>query len=328
MGCVVLGCVVLGCVVLGCVVLGCVVWSGWVARVRGPTGHWKVHVTSSTPRHRSQDRVNTFVDATNKARFVDQTASTWYAHLGSRTAVGDYDLAVADLLDGIVQSTTLSEKALTGVAWVYGTILRREALPAISTSRGIWDALQGIPPSPSPTPAPTPSPATGVLTTTTAAASPSPSPSPSPSAAIANSSPSPTPTSTRTPTPTQSPPKSLSPTVTQTATLSPTPSPTPSLSPSLASAGTNARRPKFDILEHLPESFDGREDPRTQRTRRFRAQATSAAPSIRSKMLTVLQRNAQTAIFRDAECLQSDPSAVSSCMPDLPPPFLPSLPSL
>jgi len=90
------------------------------------------------------DRVAEYIAGTDAAAFMDQTGSTWYAHLGSRSAVGDYDLAVARLLDAIVQSAGgLTEKGLEGVAWVYGTILRREALPAIARSRAVWAMFRG-----------------------------------------------------------------------------------------------------------------------------------------------------------------------------------------
>ena len=96
-----------------------------------------------------QDKVQAYVRARDVSWFVDQTAKTWYAHLGSRVAVQRYDLRVVAFFDDLLMSTAQTEAGLVGVAWVYGTVLRREASPQIVASDLVWGALAA---SPSPPP--------------------------------------------------------------------------------------------------------------------------------------------------------------------------------
>ena len=94
--------------------------------------------------------IRNFLENTDRSVFLDQTAESWNSHLGSRTAVDTYDLQVVDLLDSIVSgSSNLTVNGLTGTVMVYGTVLRREALPTIEASRAVWGALAGaVSPSP------------------------------------------------------------------------------------------------------------------------------------------------------------------------------------
>ena len=256
--------------------------------------------------------MDTYVASTDVVRFADQTASTWYAHMGSRGSVEDYDLRVVDMMDSIVEGTPLTDFGLEGVSWVYGAVLRRAALPGIRQSRSIWWRLRGIAPAPAPSPTASPN------TTTTSPVALSPSPS----------TPTHTTALTRSPTPTPTRPATRSRTPTRARTETDTETRPP--------VGSGGRRREFRVLDgavdtphaaarrtrHDPEDGPPVATHRAHHTPQgprasLRAVGTSAkqgavagsvyAPLTRSKIDTVMRRKAETAVFRDVDCLQSDP---------------------
>jgi hypothetical protein len=108
------------------------------------------------------------------------------------------------------------------------------------------------------------------------------------------------PTLTLSATPTQVPTLTVSESVSSTPSGSPSPSPTPSPTPSAsltAKIGTAGYEPKFGILSSKEK---------------FMALATygqeAYAPIVRAKIDNVMRRKAETAVFRDVDCVQSDPT--------------------
>lgn len=99
------------------------------------------------------ENVKQFVANNDAGTFCDLTSTSWYAQLGLRGDVEDYDVEVAAMLNDIVQTTNnLTSRCIIGVVYTYGTVLRREATPLIYASNEVWRILLDMAPNPTPIP--------------------------------------------------------------------------------------------------------------------------------------------------------------------------------
>ena len=76
--------------------------------------------------------------------FVNQTGPTFWAHLNMRSyTVTAYDLAICEVFHdlALVHGHEMSDVGLSSVAWIYGTVMRRYAVPAYNRSKTIWGLL-------------------------------------------------------------------------------------------------------------------------------------------------------------------------------------------
>eukprot|EP00667_Euglena_gracilis_P000288 EG_transcript_288 len=74
--------------------------------------------------------------------FIAQTAHTWWAHTSLRVSVTAYDVDLCRLFNVLVTYLgNVTELALTGTAWLYGTVMRRQVYPLLKASQDVWDLL-------------------------------------------------------------------------------------------------------------------------------------------------------------------------------------------